>query len=71
MKYLILLLLANNAVAYDYTIKDKYGRVVSYANQKDNKIQEYDKFGRTTTTIEDNRVKDRYGRTKFYIEKKD
>ena len=58
------------ANAYDYVVKDKYGRVVAYGNDKDGKYIQYDKFGKKEYEIEkDGTVEDEYGRNKFYIDK--
>ena len=64
--------LSNNLLAYDAVIKDKYGRVTGYLDQKGDKTYVVDKYGKRGDYIEsDGDIKDKYGRTKGKVEKKD
>ena len=65
-------LLSNSLLAYDAVIKDKYGRVTGYVDQKGDKTYKVDKYGKRGDYIEaDGDIKDKYGRTKGKIEKSD
>jgi len=72
MKKLILMLLVTNAsFAYDYKIKDEFGRTTGYVDEKDGKVQVYDNYGRKGNTVEsDGTIKDTYGRKIGTVEKK-
>jgi len=60
-----------NAFAYDAKIKDKYGRVTGYLDQKGDKTYIVDKYGKRGDYIEsDGDIKNKYGRTKGKIEVK-
>ena len=64
------ILLSINVSAYDAVIKDKYGRVTGYLDQKGDKTYMIDKYGKRGDYIEsDGTIKNKYGRTKGKVEK--
>ena len=70
MKYIIIaFLLVNVSYAYDYQIKDRYGKVTGYADEEKDGYQAYDKYGRKTNSVKEDRISDKYGKTKGYISK--
>ena len=70
--FILSILISNTLLAYDAVIKDKYGRVTGYLDQKGDKTYMVDKYGRRGDYIDaDGDIKDKYGRTKGKIEKKD
>ena len=69
---LFLTLLSNNLLAYDAVIKDEYGRVTGYLDQRGDKTYVIDKYGKHGDFIEsDGTIKDEYGRKKGEIKKRD
>ena len=69
--FILLIAIPPIGLAYDATIKDKYGRVVGYLDQKGDKTYVVDKYGKRGDFIEsDATIKDKYGRKKGKIEKK-
>ena len=70
--FILSILISHNLLAYDAVIKDKYGRVTGYLDQKGDKTYMVDKYGIRGDYIEaDGDIKDKYGRTKGKIESKD
>lgn len=50
------------ANAYDYTIKDEYGRVSGYAIEKDNKLIVVDRYGNKEYTVKNGIIYNLYGK---------
>jgi len=70
--FIITLFYSITVFAYDYVVKDKYGKVTGYMDKQGDRTYMIDKYGRRGDYIEsDGTIKDKFGRKKGKINKKD
>jgi len=71
----LLLFISASAWSHDYTFKDKYGRVVGYADIDSGRLIIKNKYGRikdvllTDEPCDNLTIKDKYGKVRGYIDK--
>ena len=58
---ILLIIFTSITFAHDGKIKDKYGRVIGYADQDDDSVIIKDVYGRKMYEIEDYEITDEYG----------